>query len=100
PCTGPWLPTAAESLGRATPPHPQDPPPAIDEADTVLSKDAPEVARRLGKGGMAARARAAIDADIPDGRGEGDVIHRGSCGIWFRRASRKAFGVAETCVIH
>jgi len=64
--------------------------PAIDKPDTVLGQDAAEVARGLGKGGIAARARTAIDANVPDARREGDVIHKGSCGIRFRHASRKA----------
>src|SRR5215470_8045328 len=50
--------------------HQPEAAPAIDEADAVLCQYASEVARSLGKGGIAARARAAIDADIPDARGE------------------------------
>src|SRR5262245_1574616 len=48
---------------------------AIDKADAVLRQDAAKVPRGLGKGGIAPRARAAIDANIPDTRSERNVIH-------------------------
>src|SRR5262249_6387397 len=50
---------------RALSPKGPGPPPAKAEAKTTRREDTSKVARRLDKSRVAARARAAIDADIP-----------------------------------